>query len=98
MLDADMFFKVDNLKEGDISMPIEIITPGTYERNYHILYLKKRLPPHVANLKSDYQKLQTAAKQAKQATELEKWFDKAKTNIYIEIKEKECMSALTNWN
>lgn len=98
LLDADMFFKVDELEEGGISQPMEIITPGSADKNFHMIFLKKRIPPHVANLRDDYQKLQNAAKQAKQATELEKWFKQAKENIYIEIKAKECLSSLNNWN
>lgn len=96
MLDADFFFKVDRMKEGDITEPMEWIQPdGT--RAFHMLYLKKKIPPHTANLDEDYQKIMAAATQAKQGEKLEKWFESAKENIYIEIKDKDCQSALINW-
>lgn len=96
MLDADFYLKVDNMKEGDISEPMEWIQPDG-KKAFHILYLKRRIAPHVANLKEDYQKIQSAALQAKQAQELEGWFDKAKRNVYIDIKYPECREVLINW-
>jgi peptidyl-prolyl cis-trans isomerase SurA len=96
MLDADFFFKVDRMKEGDITEPLEWIQPdGT--RAFHIIYLKKKIPAHTANLEEDYQKLMSAATQTKQGEKLEDWFDSARENIYIEIKDKDCQTALINW-
>lgn len=95
-LDADFFFKVDKMKEGDITQPMEWIQQnGT--RGYHIMYLKKKIPPHTANLKDDYQKIMMAATQAKQGQEMEEWFMLAKDNIYIEINDTECKNSLKNW-
>lgn len=96
LLDADLFFKVDDMKEGDVSEPMELRLPDG-DVAYHIIYLKRRVPPHVANLKDDYQKFNAAAEQTKQMEELEKWFDRAKKNIYIDIKSTECIETLNNW-
>lgn len=98
MLDADMFFKVDEMKEGEISEPTQLIRAQSSEKVFHMLYLKDKVAPHIANLKDDYQKLANAAKQNKQLTGLDTWLQKAKTNIYINIKDETCAAALKNWN
>ncbi len=95
-LDADMYFKIDELVEGTISEPMELINPdGT--KVFHILYVKRKIPPHAPNLTDDYQKIQTAALQVKQAEIFDKWLQSAKKNIYIDIKPTECSEALKNW-
>ena len=96
LLDADFYLKVDEMKEGDITEPMEWIQPDN-KKVYHILYLKKRTAPHVASMESDYQKIQSAALQAKQATELERWMISARKNIFIEIKDPDCREVLINW-
>ena len=92
-LDADFFFLVDNLKEGEISQPEEWFSPGR-KRGYHMVMLKARHEPHVAGLDTDYAKLQQAALQNKQATALDQWFKRGVTNIYIDIKNEECVGVL----
>lgn len=92
-LDADLFFTVDNLKEGEMSGIEEWFTPDS-KRGFHAVYLRKRYDPHIANLKDDYSKLQQAALQAKQATALDSWFKRAVTNIYIDIKNEDCVGVL----
>ncbi|MEM7037931.1 MAG: peptidylprolyl isomerase [Bacteroidota bacterium] len=96
LLDADFYLKVDGMKEGEMTPPMEWIQPDG-KKAFHILYLKRRTPPHIANLEDDYQKLQQAALSTKQATELERWFERARKNIYIVIKDPDCREALSNW-
>jgi peptidyl-prolyl cis-trans isomerase SurA len=96
LLDADFYLKVDEMKEGDITEPMEWIQPDK-KKVYHMLYLKKRVPPHIASMEADYQKIQSAALQAKQATELERWLVSARKNIFIEIKDTDCREVLINW-
>jgi peptidyl-prolyl cis-trans isomerase SurA len=96
LLDADFYLKVDEMNEGDITEPMEWIQPDN-KKVYHMLYLKKRIPPHIASLEADYQKIQSAAMQAKQATELERWLLSARKNIFIEIKDADCKEVLINW-
>lgn len=95
-LDADMYFKIDEMEEGEISEPMELLQPdGT--KVFHVVYLKKKIPPHAPNLKDDYQKISDVALQAKQAETFDKWLSSAKKNIYIDIKPTECSEALKNW-
>jgi len=96
VLDPELFFAVDEMKEGTISEPTGYTMPDGTEA-FHILYLKKKLPPHTPNLVDDYKKIHAAALQSKQIEVLEKWILSAKKNIYIEIKPTECYNALQNW-
>lgn len=95
-LDADMYFKIDEMDEGEISEPMELLQPdGT--KVFHVVYLKRKIPPHAPNLKDDYQKISDVALQAKQAETFDKWLTSAKKNIYIDIKPTDCSEALKNW-
>lgn len=96
VLDADMYFKVDEMEAGEVSSPMEIRMADN-TRAFHVLYLKNKIPPHKPNLKDDYQKIRNAALQAKQAEIFEEWLQSAKKNIYIDIKPTECTNALKNW-
>jgi peptidyl-prolyl cis-trans isomerase SurA len=95
-LDADLFFKIDRLKEKEISEPMPyFLADGT--KGYHIVLLQKKFPPHAANISQDYQKIQTAALQEKQSRAMEEWFITARKQVFIDIKENECLSALKYW-
>lgn len=95
-LDADLYFKIDRLKEGEISDPMPMEGQGP-TRSYHMVLLRKRYAPHVANLKDDYTKFQQATINSKNAIELERWFQRARQQVYIEIKANECSQALAHW-
>ena len=98
-LPADMYFKVESMEAGEISAPLKIDeTSGKSGRPaYHIIYIKKKVPPHVPNLKDDYKTIYNAALRARQGEILDKWVESAKKNIYIDIKPNECSNALKNW-
>lgn len=96
-LDAELFFKVDKLKEGEISAPMEIIMrDGT--KAFHIVKLKRKYLPHTANLKEDYQKIHRAALELKKSEAIEKWFDTARRQVFIDVKYTECANAIKTWN
>ena len=95
-LDPDLYFKIEDMNEGDISPPMEYKMPdGT--QAFHVVYLKRKIDPHVPNLKDDYKKIYIAALQMKQAEKFDDWIGSAKKNIYIEIKPTECSNALKSW-
>lgn len=95
-IDSELYFKIDEMEEGEISEPMELRQPdGT--RAFHVLYLKKKIPPHDPNLEDDYQKIRNAALQAKQAEKFDRWLESARKNIYIDIKPTECQNALQSW-
>jgi peptidyl-prolyl cis-trans isomerase SurA len=97
-LDADLYLKVDKMKPGDITDPMPYISQeGELVRAYHLVYLRKRHPPHRANYKDDYPMFQKAALQAKQAEELEKWLIKNRKQIYLDVRFDECAQAIQDW-
>lgn len=96
-LDAELFFKVDKLKPGQISEPMELILrDGT--KAFHIVKVKQKYLPHTANLEEDYQKIQKAALQLKKEDAIEKWFETARRQVYIDVKYTECANAIKTWS
>lgn len=83
-LDPIVFFKVDSMKVGDISKPITYRTDDQKDA-VRILYYKSRIPPHLASLKEDYQRIQMATLNEKKNRILEKWFLKARQDVFINI-------------
>ena len=83
-LDPGIFFRIDSMKVGDISKPIVYRTEEGKDA-VRILYYKSRIPPHQASLKDDYHKIQTAALNEKKNNVLEKWFLKARQDVFINI-------------
>lgn len=95
-LDTEFFFKIDNMKEGEISAPMEYtMRDGT--RAFHIIYLRHKIPPHKPNLKDDYQKIYKVAVQNKQAEVFDKWIRKARKNVYLDIKSNDCTAIVKDW-
>src|SRR5690606_33640422 len=72
-LEPGIFFRIDSMKVGSISVPIEYRTDEGKDA-VRILYYKSRIPPHQTSLKEDYHKIQTATLAEKKARVLEKWF------------------------
>lgn len=95
-LPADLYFKIDEMKPGEISEPLEFLKQDN-TKAYHLLYLKKKIPPHRPNLKDDYKTIRNAALRAKQSDSFDDWLELAKKNIYIDIKPTECANALKTW-
>jgi len=86
MLGKDIFLKIQNLKPGDITEPELIVLPGPEpKRVWQIMYLKSETPPHRANLKDDYQKMQQLAFTKKQYDAVQKWINKNRKQFYVEV-------------
>lgn len=83
-LDHDVFFILDTMKVGEISHPIPFRMDGQTDA-VRIIYFKSKTPPHQANLKDDYQKIYKATLTEKKNNAVNEWFDKTKTEIYIDI-------------
>jgi peptidyl-prolyl cis-trans isomerase SurA len=83
-LSPDIFFAIDTMKIGNITKPFRFQQQdGSYA--YRILYYKDKVPPHLANLEDDYQKIATAALNQKRNKLLNEWFLGAQEGIFIEI-------------
>jgi peptidyl-prolyl cis-trans isomerase SurA len=87
MMDADIYLALENMVEGEISVPIEFDPNSLYQSGFRIFYLKKRVEAHTANLIDDYQKVSDAALDKKRNTIMDNWVKKAKKGVYIDIKD-----------
>ncbi|MBT1702643.1 peptidylprolyl isomerase [Chryseosolibacter indicus] len=83
-LDPVVFFKIDSMKVGDISKPVAYRTDDG-KNAVRILYYKSRIPPHIASLEEDWHRIQAATLNEKKNRILQKWFEKAKADVFINI-------------
>ncbi len=83
-LDPVIYLTIDSMKEGDISRP-SVYRTDDLKNAVRILYFKKRLLPHQANLKDDWNRIQGAALAQKKDKMLEKWFLKARQDVFIKL-------------
>ncbi len=83
-LDPVVYFTIDTMKEGGISKPIVYRTED-FKDAVRILYFKQRLSPHQANLKEDWHRIQAAALSQKKDKVMDKWFTKARQDVFIKI-------------
>jgi peptidyl-prolyl cis-trans isomerase SurA len=83
-MDQALFFAIDTMKVGDISLPVSYRTEdGTSAMR--ILWYKSKSEPHMANLKDDYEKLSQIVLNNKRNNALEEWFKKAQGDVYISV-------------
>lgn len=83
-LDPVVFFKIDSMQIGDVSHPIAYRTDDGKDA-VRILYYKSRLSPHQASLTEDWHKIQVATLKEKKNRILQKWFEKARQDVFINI-------------
>ncbi len=83
-IDPVIYLNIDTMKVGNISKPLIYRTDDGKDA-VRILYFKKKLPPHQANLKDDWNRIQSAALAEKKDIALEKWFTKARQDVFINI-------------
>jgi peptidyl-prolyl cis-trans isomerase SurA len=76
---------VSKLKEGEISFPRRI-EYGADNYGYHIVYLEKRIPQHIADIDNDYQELKKLADEYKKQKLYEKWIGDLRNKIYNEVR------------
>jgi peptidyl-prolyl cis-trans isomerase SurA len=83
-LDPVVYFAIDTMKLGNISPPIGYRTDDGKDA-VRILYFKTKLPPHAANLDDDWHRIQAAALAEKKDKALDKWFYKARGDVFINV-------------
>jgi len=81
-MDPTIFFTVDSLKPGSYTKPLPFKTQDG-KKGARILYFKSKILPHEANLKQDYQKIQSATLEKKKGEAIKKWFKKTKSEVFI---------------
>ncbi|MBC7862356.1 MAG: peptidylprolyl isomerase [Bacteroidia bacterium] len=83
-MDEKLVFMLDKMELNDMSTPLPYLNRDQ-KQAFRIFYLKTRIPPHKANLKDDYQKLQNLAQQQKQQKVMQEWINKKIKTTYIKI-------------
>ena len=98
-MESGLFFTVDTMKVGTVTMPMPYRTEDGRSA-MRILYYKAKHPPHFANLVDDFQRLSNYTLNKKKNTAIEKWFAKAKDDVFIYVVDeyKECNVMKTNTN
>lgn len=84
-LDPVVFFIIDSMEVGKISEPIPFRTADGKDA-VRIIWYKAKVDAHKANLQQDYQKIYAAAVEEKKNKAINDWFEKAKHEVFIDIK------------
>lgn len=84
-LDPQMALEVEKLKTGEFSAPQVFTDPQSGDKSCRILYLKSRTDPHKANLKDDYNQIQSFALSKKKNEHLMKWIAEKLPTYYIKL-------------
>ncbi len=85
-LDPQVYFTLDTMTVGDITQPIQFRMAAGKEA-VRIMYYKSKIPPHQANLKQDWQKIQDAALNEKRSRAEADWVKDSKGKVYIYVEE-----------
>lgn len=95
-LQPTVFFVIDTMKVGDISMPTKFTLEDGTEA-VRIIFYQKKIHAHQANLIDDYQKIYSAALEEKKNNAVNEWFDKTKSKVFIDINDeyKQCEIMIT---
>jgi len=83
-IDPVVYLNIDTMKVGNVSKPLVYRTDDGKDA-VRILYFKSKLSPHQANLKDDWSRIQSAALAEKKDIVLDKWFSKARQDVFINI-------------
>ncbi len=85
-MDPELYAKVSNLKEGEIS---DVFMDETRQglKMYKILLLKSRTEAHTADLAEDYVKIMELALQKKKTEQIEKWSEEKISDTYVNINQ-----------
>ncbi|MBI3220622.1 MAG: peptidylprolyl isomerase [Bacteroidetes bacterium] len=83
-IDPVVYLALDTMKVGHISKPLTYRTEDGKEA-VRILYFKAKIPPHQANLKDDWHRIQSAALAEKKDKMIGKWFNKSRQDVFINI-------------
>lgn len=93
---------IKNLKEGEISEPVESLDNEGRSGNtvYKIIRVDKIIPSHTASFENDYSELLDEAKAKKQNEAIDEFIDSKIKTTYITIDPlfKDCNFSREGWN
>ncbi len=85
-LPTEIYFAIEEMEVGDISVPLEYTTPrGNTE--YRIIKLQSRTKPHKVSLEQDYSKIQELAKENKKNLYFAEWITDKLDETFIKLDE-----------
>jgi len=83
-MDYALFMTLDTMKAGGVSKPMPYrLEDG--KSAVRILYYKRKVEPHTANLKDDYEKIANIVLANKKNKAIDEWFRKAVSDVYINV-------------
>lgn len=85
-MEQKLYLQLQTLKEGDITEP-EMFNMMDNSIAYRIVYLMDKLEFHVADIKSDYDRIKSAALVSKQEKEVTNWINSNLGGTYIQLPE-----------
>lgn len=83
-LQPDFLRALQMMKEGEISEPLQTTMGTSY--GYHIVWLRKRTPPHAMTLETDYRRVEQLALYLKKNKMYDEWIEEMKRTIYVDIR------------
>ena len=97
-MDPTLYNQVRNLKDNEISHPIQEQDPRGGGISFKILKITNRYEEHKANFAQDYIKIQQLAKTEKQYEAIKKWMEEHIRDTYVSVSEgnRDCDFA-NNW-
>lgn len=85
-LPTEIYFAIEEMEVGDISMPLEYTTPRG-KTEYRIIKLQSRTKPHKVSLEQDYSKIQELAKENKKNLYFAEWITEKLDETFIKLDE-----------
>ncbi len=83
-IDPVIYLAIDTMKVGKISKPLAYRMDDG-KSAFRILYFRSKIAPHQANLRDDWFRIHSAATAEKKDKAMEKWFKKARADVFINI-------------
>lgn len=85
-LPTEIYFAIEEMEVGDISVPLEYTTPRG-KTEYRIIKLQSRTKPHQVSLEQDYAKIQELAKENKKNQYFAEWVEDKLDETFIKFDE-----------
>lgn len=83
-MDYTLYMTLDTMKVGTISAPMDYrLEDG--KTAVRLLYYKRKVAPHTASLKDDYEKIANIVTVNKKNKAIDEWFKKAVSDVYINV-------------
>jgi peptidyl-prolyl cis-trans isomerase SurA len=83
-MDPELYAKVSNLKEGELS-PVFLDETREGLKMFKVILLKSKTEAHTADINEDYVKIMELALQKKKTETIEKWSEEKIKDTYIKI-------------